>query len=203
MLKKRSYELTGRPSVPDGDPGSYVKMTCSRANLRAAGWGDADFRKPLITVGVPYANVMPCNNKMLELAERVCAAIESAGGKPMLAVTPAISDGETQGTLGMRYSLISREVIADCIETMHEGYAADAIVTLGGCDKTVPGALMPIARMNLIGLSLFGGAALPGATRRNGNITARTLHKGASTRLRTLATYATSVTRLVGFPQTA
>lgn len=80
----------------------------------------------------------------------------------MLACTPAISDGETQGALGMRYSLISRDYIADCIEIMHEGYAADAMITLGGCDKTVPGSLMPIARLNAIGLSLFGGPALPG-----------------------------------------
>jgi len=76
--------------------------------------------------------------------------------------TPAISDGETQGSLGMRYSLVSRDYIADSIEIMHEGYAADALITLGGCDKTVPGVLMPIARLRATGLSLFGGPALPG-----------------------------------------
>jgi dihydroxy-acid dehydratase len=119
-LKLRSYELTGDPSKEDKDPGSYVKMTCTRSNLRAVGWGNADFKKPIITVGVPYTNIMPCNNKFMELAEACCAAIEAEGGKPMLAMTPAISDGETQGALGMRYSLISRDYIADCIEIMHE-----------------------------------------------------------------------------------
>lgn len=169
-LKGSSYELTGDPQRPDAMEASYAKMTCSRANLRAVGWGEADFRKPIVTVGVPYTNIMPCNARFLELADVVCKAIEAQGGKPMLAVTPAISDGETQGSLGMRYSLISRDYIADCIEVMHEGYSADAIITLGGCDKTVPGALQPIARLDLVGLSLFGGAALPGkcATLKNG-----------------------------------
>ena len=74
-----------------------------------------------------------------------------------------LSDGLTNGSKAMRYSLISRDAIADCIEIMHEGYFADAIITLGGCDKTVPGALMPIARLNLVGLTLFGGPALPGS----------------------------------------
>ncbi|KAL1525689.1 hypothetical protein AB1Y20_020540 [Prymnesium parvum] len=161
-LKRRSYELTGDPRIADSAPGSYVKMTCTRANLRAVGWKDEDFKKPVITVGVPYTNIMPCNDRFMELATALCQAIEAEGGKPMLACTPAISDGETQGALGMRYSLVSRDYIADCIEIMHEGYAADAMITLGGCDKTVPGALMPIARLNVVGLSLFGGAALPG-----------------------------------------
>ena len=161
-LKQRSYELTGNPRVPDSAPGSYVKMTCTRANLRAVGWKEADFKKPVITVGVPYTNIMPCNDRFLELAQILCKVIEDEGGKPLMACTPAISDGETQGALGMRYSLISRDYIADSIEIMHEGYAADAMITLGGCDKTVPGALMPIARLNHTGLSLFGGPALPG-----------------------------------------
>ena len=161
-LKTRSYSLTGDPSVADSAPGSYVKMTCSRSNLRAVGWKEADFCKPIITVGVPYTNIMPCNSRFMELADEVCKAIEAHGGKPMLSCTPAISDGETQGALGMRYSLVSRDYIADCIEVMHEGYAADAMITLGGCDKTVPGALMPIARLDAVGVCLFGGAALPG-----------------------------------------
>ena len=168
-------------------------MTCSRSNLRAVGWGENDFRKPIVTVGVPYTNIMPvaannrtaavqvrslscprvrqCNARFMELADVICKAIEKHGGKPMMAVTPAISDGETQGALGMRYSLVSRDYIADCIEIMHEGYAADAMITLGGCDKTVPGALMPIARLDGVGLSLFGGAALPGPSRESNRYT--------------------------------
>lgn len=161
-LKARSFDVTGDPKVPDGAPGSFAKMTCSRSNFRAVGWRDADFRKPIITVGVPFTNIMPCNNKFMELAYAVCDAIEAEGGKPMLAVTPVISDGQTQGTLGMRYSLVSRDYIADCIEIMHEGYAADAMLCLAGCDKTVPAALMPLARLDATGLCLFGGPALPG-----------------------------------------
>ena len=162
-LKRRSFEVTGDPRVPDGAPGSFAKMTCSRSNFRAVGWRDADFRKPIITVGVPYTNIMPCNNKFMDLAHAACDAIEAEGGKAMLAVTPVVSDGQTQGTLGMRYSLVSRDYIADCIEIMHEGYAADAMLCLGGCDKTVPAALMPLARLgDVSGLVLFGGPALPG-----------------------------------------
>lgn len=115
------------------------------------GWQDSDFKKPIITVGVPFTNIMPCNDKFMQLADAICEAIEECGGKSCIACTPAISDGETQGALGMRYSLISRDYIADCIEIMHEGYMADAMITLGGCDKTVPGALMPIPRHDSIG----------------------------------------------------
>jgi len=88
--------------------------------------------------------------------------VEKHGGKGFLTFPPVISDGETNGTYGMKYSLVSRDYIADTIEIMHEGYMADAIITLGGCDKSVPGVLMPLARLNLIGLTLYGGAAHPG-----------------------------------------
>ena len=178
-LKRESYVLTGDPKLDDGAPHSYAKMTCSRANLRAVGWKGDDFRKPIVTIGCPYTNIMPCNNRMLELAEVLAAEIEALGGKAMIATTPAISDGETQGTLGMRYSLVSRDLIADCIETMHEGYSADACITLGGCDKTVPAAMMPLARLNLVGLTLFGGAALPGKCTDLGARGARGLDPGS------------------------
>lgn len=88
--------------------------------------------------------------------------MEKLGGKAHFCFTPVISDGETQGCKAMRYSLVSREVITDAIEVMHEGYHADAIITLGGCDKSVPAAVMPLARKDLLGISLFGGPALPG-----------------------------------------
>eukprot|EP01097_Dermamoeba_algensis_P009334 TRINITY_DN6550_c0_g1_i1.p1 TRINITY_DN6550_c0_g1~~TRINITY_DN6550_c0_g1_i1.p1 ORF type:complete len:549 (-),score=120.35 TRINITY_DN6550_c0_g1_i1:72-1718(-) len=130
--------------------------------MRAVGFKDDDFSKPIMTIIAPYTNIMPCNNRLKELAEIVAEEVEAQGGKSLISYTPVISDGETQGTDGMRYSLISREYIADSIEIMHEGYAADAIITLCGCDKTVPGALMPLPRLNLIGLTLYGGAALPG-----------------------------------------
>jgi dihydroxy-acid dehydratase len=130
--------------------------------LRAAGWVDEDFHKPVITVGVPYSNALPCNNHLLELSDIVCKRIEAKGGKTVYAGTPVISDGETNGSDGMRYSLPSREVIADSIETMYEGYMCDAMITLSGCDKTVPAALMPLPRTNAFGLTVYGGTAMPG-----------------------------------------
>mmetsp|Transcript_143399 Transcript_143399/g.458401 ORF Transcript_143399/g.458401 Transcript_143399/m.458401 type:complete len:603 (-) Transcript_143399:222-2030(-) len=161
-LKGESYKITGDPRKPDGAPSSSVKMTCSRSNFRAAGWQEEDFKKPIITIAAPYSNSMPCNNQFLDLANILVEEVERLGGKAHLAITPVISDGQTQGTRAMRYSLVSRELIADCIELMHEGYHADAIITLGGCDKSVPAAVMPLARQDLVGISLFGGPALPG-----------------------------------------
>jgi dihydroxy-acid dehydratase len=155
--KSSSYGLTGNPSDP-----TWQKMTCARSNIRAVGWEDDDMRKPVITVAAPVSTIMPCNHHHQELAEIVCAEVEKRGGKASICYTPVISDGTTQGTDAMRYSLISRDVIADCIEIMHAGYYADGIITLGGCDKTVPGVAMPLARMNLTGLTLYGGAAMPG-----------------------------------------
>mmetsp|Transcript_143400 Transcript_143400/g.458407 ORF Transcript_143400/g.458407 Transcript_143400/m.458407 type:complete len:256 (-) Transcript_143400:82-849(-) len=131
-LKGESYKITGDPRKPDGAPSSSVKMTCSRSNFRAAGWQEEDFKKPIITIAAPYSNSMPCNNQFLDLANILVEEVERLGGKAHLAITPVISDGQTQGTRAMRYSLVSRELIADCIELMHEGYHADAIITLGG-----------------------------------------------------------------------
>lgn len=160
--KQESFKITGDPSKADGESNSLVKMTCSRSNFRAAGWRDGDFVKPVVTIAAPYSNSMPCNNQFRDLADVMAREVERLGGKAHLCLTPVISDGQTQGTRAMRYSLCSREVITDCIELMHEGYCADAIITLGGCDKSVPAAVMPLARADLIGLSLFGGPALPG-----------------------------------------
>jgi len=137
-------------------------MTLTRAYLRAQGWADADFDKPIITVASPWSTANPCNWHHRELTDLLVEAIELKGGRAFVAGTPIISDGMTQGTAGMRYSLPSRDLIADCIETMHEGYAADAIVALAGCDKSVPAAAMPLARSNAIGLALYGGTAQPG-----------------------------------------
>lgn len=157
MLKKRSYKLTGEPGTKD-----YVKHVPARAMLRAVGFKDEDFDKPIITLGVTYTNATPCNDHIEALGKLAQAEIEKAGGKAFYFGTPVISDGETMGTEGMKYSLMSRDLIADCIETMHEGYLADALLTLSGCDKSIPGALMPIARNNSIGITLYGGTILPG-----------------------------------------
>lgn len=161
-LKTKSFGITGNPNIHAGEEGSWVKMMCSRANFRAAGWTDEDFGKPLITVGMPWNNVMPCNNRVLELSQIIISEIERKGGKPVIAPTPVISDGITQGSRAMRYSLVSRDLIADCIESVHEAYMSDAMITLSGCDKTVPGAAQAIARGNNIGVTLYAGSNRPG-----------------------------------------
>jgi dihydroxy-acid dehydratase len=156
-LKHRSTMLTGTPGGAD-----WAKRAAARAMLRAVDFKDEDFAKPIITVACPFTNATPCNDHIRNLGDILSREIVDAGGKPFLFGTPVISDGETMGMEGMKYSLMSRDLIADCIETMHEGYAADGILTLSGCDKSIPGALMPILRNNAIGLTLYGGTILPG-----------------------------------------
>jgi dihydroxy-acid dehydratase len=156
-LKHRSGLLTGTPGGDD-----WAKRAAARAMLRAVDFQEGDFSKPIVTVACPFTNATPCNDHIRKLGDILFREIVAAGGKPFLFGTPVISDGETMGMEGMKYSLMSRDLIADCIETMHEGYAADGIVTLSGCDKSIPGAIMPILRNNGIGLTLYGGTILPG-----------------------------------------
>ncbi len=158
--KHRSTLLTGTPGGTD-----WPKRAAARAMLRAVDFTDEDFEKPIVTVACPFTNATPCNDHIRDLGDILFREIGETGGKPFLFGTPVISDGETMGMEGMKYSLMSRELIADCIETMHEGYAADGIITLSGCDKSIPAALMPILRNNSIGLTLYGGTILPGSWR--------------------------------------
>ncbi|XP_065070502.1 dihydroxy-acid dehydratase 2-like [Rhopilema esculentum] len=162
-LKKNSLPFTGDPSNVDG----WVKRAGCRSHMRATGFKDEDFKKPIITVGCPYSNALPCNFHFRELAEIAVEEIEKLGGKAFTCFTPVISDAETMGSVGMKYSLISRDLIADSIELMHQGYSADGIITFGGCDKTNPGVLLPIARHNLIGITLYGGTIIPGCTEKH------------------------------------
>lgn len=157
-LKNRSGALTG-----DIGSDNWVKRAPARGMMRAVGFTDEDFQKPLITVACPYTNITPCNAHIQDLGTLIQKEIEISGGKPIIFGTPVVTDGETMGMDGMKYSLVSRELIADSIETMHEAYTADGIITLAGCDKTIPGALMPLARTNAIGLTVFGGTILPGS----------------------------------------
>ncbi|NJD61613.1 MAG: dihydroxy-acid dehydratase [Deltaproteobacteria bacterium] len=159
-MKRRSGLLTGTPGGED-----WARRAAARAMLRAVDFSDDDFSKPIVTLACPFTNATPCNDHLRKVGDLLFREIVAAGGKPFLFGTPVISDGETMGMEGMKYSLMSRDLIADCIETMHEGYAADGIVTLSGCDKSIPGALMPILRNNGIGLTLYGGTILPGRYR--------------------------------------
>jgi len=129
--------------------------------LRACGLQDDDFKKPLIGVANTWIEIGPCNYHLRELAEHVKAGIRKAGGTPLEFNTVSISDGITMGTEGMRASLISREVITDSIELVARGNLFDALVVLVGCDKTIPGGVMSLARLNIPGLVLYGGSIAP------------------------------------------
>ena len=134
----------------------------ARAMLRACGLQDDDFKKPLIGVANTWIEIGPCNFHLRELAQHVKEGIRAAGGTPLEFNTVSISDGITMGTEGMRASLVSREVIADSIELVTRGNLFDALVVLVGCDKTIPGGIMALARLNIPGLILYGGSIAPG-----------------------------------------
>jgi dihydroxy-acid dehydratase len=134
----------------------------ARAMLRAVGLRDGDFSKPLIGVANTWIEIGPCNYHLRELAGHVKEGIRAAGGTPLEFNTVSISDGITMGTEGMRTSLVSREVIADSIELVTRGNLFDALVVLVGCDKTIPGGVMALARLNIPGLILYGGSIAPG-----------------------------------------
>jgi dihydroxy-acid dehydratase len=134
----------------------------ARAMLKAIGFTEEDLSKPLIGVANTWTETMPCNFHLRRLAEKVKEGIRAAGGTPMEFNTISVSDGVTMGTEGMRASLVSREVIADSIELMCRGHMFDGVVTLVGCDKTIPAAAMAVLRLNLPSLVLYGGSIAPG-----------------------------------------
>ena len=140
----------------------------ARAMLKATGLSDEDLRKPLIGVANTWTEIGPCNFHLRELAARVKAGIRAAGGTPLEFNTVSISDGITMGTEGMRASLVSREVIADSIDLVARGNAFDGLVCLSGCDKTNPGVLMALARLDIPGLVLYGGSTAPGRCETEG-----------------------------------
>jgi dihydroxy-acid dehydratase len=144
-----------------------VKQTPSRAMLRAVGFLDEDFTKPQIGVASTWGNLTPCNVHIGELAREACAGIDAAGGKSVLFNTITVSDGIAMGTPGMRYSLVSRELIADSIETVVGACGFDGFVAVGGCDKNMPGCAMAMARLNRPAVFVYGGTIRPGIQRRD------------------------------------
>jgi dihydroxy-acid dehydratase len=134
----------------------------ARAMLKAVGFTDEDLSRPLVGVANTWIEVMPCNYHLRRLSERVKAGIRAAGGTPIEYNTIAVSDGISMGTEGMKASLISREVIADSIELVARGHLFDAVIALSGCDKTIPGTVMALARLNVPSLMLYGGSIMPG-----------------------------------------
>jgi dihydroxy-acid dehydratase len=134
----------------------------ARAMMRAVGYKDEDFRKPLVGVAHSWIEIMPCNYNHRQLAEWVKEGIREAGGTPVEFSTISVSDGIAMGTEGMKASLISREIVADSIELVTRGHLLDALVCISGCDKTIPGTVMALARMDIPGLMVYGGSIMPG-----------------------------------------
>jgi dihydroxy-acid dehydratase len=163
MAKSRAFDPRAHSRlVVDG-----VKQAPSRAMLRAVGFRDEDFAKPQIGIASTWANVTPCNMHIGELARDAVAGADAAGGKGVLFNTITVSDGISMGSPGMRYSLVSREIIADSIETVVGAEGFDGFVAIGGCDKNMPGCAMAIARLNRPAVFVYGGTIRPGAHRRD------------------------------------
>jgi dihydroxy-acid dehydratase len=139
-----------------------VQRSPNRAMLRAVGFADADFSKPIVGIANGFSTITPCNMGLDDLARRAEAGVRAAGAMPQLFGTITISDGISMGTEGMKYSLVSREVIADSIETVCNGQSMDGVLAIGGCDKNMPGAMIAMARLNLPAIFVYGGTIKPG-----------------------------------------
>jgi dihydroxy-acid dehydratase len=153
-LKHRSRALTEGP-----------ERAAARSYLKAIGYDDEALAKPLVAVASTWIETMPCNFHLRALAAKVKEGVRAAGGTPMEFNTIAISDGITMGTAGMKTSLVSREVIADSIELVTRGHLFDAVIALSGCDKTIPGSVMALARLDVPGVMIYGGSIMPGRYR--------------------------------------
>ena len=139
-----------------------VARSPNRAMLRAVGFKDGDFDKPIVGVANGHSTMNPCNAGIQPLVDRAIAALEAAGAKPQVFGVPTVTDGIGMGTEAMKYSLVSREVIADAIETSVNGQAMDGALVVGGCDKNMPGGVMALARMNVPGIFVYAGTIKPG-----------------------------------------
>ena len=139
-----------------------VARSPNRAMYYAMGYEKSDFDKPMIGVANGHSTITPCNSGLQKLTDAAVAATKESGGNPQVFGTPTISDGMSMGTEGMKYSLISREVIADCIETCVQGQWLDGCVVIGGCDKNMPGGMIALARTNVPGIYVYGGTIKPG-----------------------------------------
>ena len=139
-----------------------VSQAPSRAMLRAVGFSDEDFKKPQVGIASTWSMVTPCNMHINKLAEQAAEGVDGAGGKAVIFNTITISDGISNGTEGMKYSLVSREVIADSIEVVAGCEGFDGLVAVGGCDKNMPGCIIGMARLNRPSVFVYGGTIKPG-----------------------------------------
>ena len=168
--QKGSWEINGGNENDDNhDKKEYwVSRSGPRSHLYAAGYKRDDFHKKTVTVSAPYMSYIMCNQRCDQLLKVAGEAIEKLGLKAFCNLTPVVSDGQSMATDGMRMSLVSRDLIADCIELMTEAYRTDAVFTIGGCDKTNPGAVMPLARLNAIGITVYPGTSASGKHPKTG-----------------------------------
>jgi dihydroxy-acid dehydratase len=151
QINRRSKNITeGKSRAPN------------RSMYYAMGYQEGDFRKPMVGVANGHSTITPCNSGLQKLADAAVAGIEEAGGNAQIFGVPTISDGMAMGTEGMKYSLVSREVISDCIETCVQGQWMDGVVVVGGCDKNMPGGMMGMLRANVPAIYVYGGTILPG-----------------------------------------
>jgi dihydroxy-acid dehydratase len=155
----------------------------ARAMLRAAGFTREDLRKPIIGIANTWIEIGPCNLHLRELAEHIKQGVREAGGTPMEFNTVSISDGITMGSEGMRASLVSREIIADSIELVARGNLFDGLIAISGCDKTIPGTIMALERLDIPGLMLYGGSIAPGKF-HNKNVTLQEVFEAVGTHAR-------------------
>ncbi|MER1940310.1 MULTISPECIES: dihydroxy-acid dehydratase [unclassified Castellaniella] len=139
-----------------------VARAPNRSMYYALGYTEDDFNKPMIGIANGQSTITPCNSGLQPLADAAAAAVKEAGGNPQMFGTPTISDGMAMGTEGMKYSLVSREVIADCVETCVQGQWMDGVLVIGGCDKNMPGGMMGMLRANVPSIYVYGGTILPG-----------------------------------------
>ncbi|WP_112488429.1 dihydroxy-acid dehydratase [Thiomonas sp. X19] len=139
-----------------------VARAPNRSMFYAMGYTKADFAHPMIGIANAHSTITPCNSGLQKLADAAVEGVRAAGGNPQMFGTPTIADGMSMGTEGMKYSLVSREVIADCVETCVQGQWMDGVLTIGGCDKNMPGAMIGMLRCNVPGIFVYGGTILPG-----------------------------------------
>ena len=139
-----------------------ITKSPNRSMLRAVGFKDGDFNKPIVGVANGHSNMNPCNAGIQPLIDEAMDALEKVGAKPQVFGVPTVTDGIGMGTEGMKYSLVSREVIADAIETAVNGQMMDGALVVGGCDKNMPAGMMALARINIPSIYVYGGTIKPG-----------------------------------------
>src|SRR5712691_4510816 len=171
----RINNLRGRNMAPDSKKRSRlttegIGRAPNRAMLRAVGFLDEDFGRPMVGVASLFSDITPCNAHLDRLARKGYEGVRAGGGVPQIFGAPTASDGIMMGHQGMRYSLVSREVIADSLEIVAGGMNHDGLIAFGGCDKNMPGCVMAMARLNIPSIFVYGGSILPGTSAEGADI---------------------------------